>query len=386
MSDRAISDLIEELGLGDNLVWLTSQNSYYAAGKTFSLASPMDLLRLPIVPLIDRLRIGFVTLYLQQISTKSGRWHHFEQVTAWNWLRQKVGRRAFNRMFGAQLHAKFGPRAQEIAMVWFWNKVYLRTQSRPGLLGKERLGYIMGSFNVLIQRLAKACEELGVDIRAGVGTERVLEAEASESRFKVVDSSGCSTDTDAVVVTTPAPLLLKLVPDIGEPYASKLTSTRYQGAVCMILRTDRKLSDTYWLNIADPRVPFTVIVEHTNFIGARHYEGNHYTYVNKYVEWDHPYVTMSDEELKDEYFKYLKTVYPEFDQGWIKDVWIFRAPAAQPIIGLNYAEDIPDYRTPIDGLYLATMSQIYPEDRGTNYAVDLGNRIAEIISQDLGTD
>ena len=384
MSDRAISELINELGIGNHLVWLPSQNSYYAAGRTFSLASPLDLLRLPVVPLIDRLRVGFVTLYLQRISTKSGRWHQFEQVTAWDWLRRKVGRRAFHRMFGAQLRAKFGPRAEEIAMVWFWNKIYLRTQSRPGLFGKERLGYITGSFNVLIQRLAEACKESGVDIRVGVGTDEVLEREGPACGFAISDTSGYCTETDAVVVTISAPLVLKLFPKISEPYRSKLTSTKYQGAVCMLLRTDRKLSDTYWLNIADPRVPFTVIVEHTNFIDPSHYQGNHYTYVNKYVEWDHPYVTMSDDELREEYFQHLKAVYPEFDPDWVKDVWIFRAPAAQPIIGLHYADHLPSHHTPIDGVYLATMSQIYPEDRGTNYAVELGNRITEIVHQDLG--
>ncbi|MEZ4571278.1 MAG: hypothetical protein R2849_13315 [Thermomicrobiales bacterium] len=49
-----------------------------------------------------------------------------------------------------------------------------------------------------------------------------------------------------------------------------------------MLRLDRKLTDTYWLNIADPSLPFTVVVEHTNFIDPSEYDGNHYVYVNAY--------------------------------------------------------------------------------------------------------
>jgi protoporphyrinogen oxidase len=166
-----------------------------------------------------------------------------------------------------------------------------------------------------------------------------------------------------------------------EPYRSKLLSTRYQGAVCMILRMNRPLSSTYWLNIGDERLPFTGIIEHTNLVGPEHYEGSHFVYVSKYVDWDHPYVRMTDDELLEEYIPKLQLVNPEFDRSWIDELWVFRAPAAQPIIPLNYSDKLPEHHTPIPGLFLANTSQIYPEDRGTNYSVDLGNRIARVVHE-----
>lgn len=385
MSDQAIVDLIEELGIGDHLVWLDSKNDFYADGKIFSLSSPLDLLRLPVIPFIDRIRVGLVTLYLQRVSKESGKWRKFEKITAWEWLRRKVGQRAFDRIFGAQLRAKFGPRAEEVAMVWFWNKIFLRTQSRPGLFGKEKLGYILGSFNVLIDRLAEACREFGVDIRTGVGPRNISRPAEQDEQFTIVDSQGCEETVDLVVATVPSPVLLKLFPEIDEPYRSKLTSAVYQGAVCMLLELNQNLSDTYWMNIVDPRLPFTGIIEHTNFVGPEHYNGSHYLYVSKYVDWDHPYVSMSDEELLEEYIPKLQMVNPRFDRSWITNMWVFRAPAAQPIIGLNYSERIPEHRTPIPGLYLANTSQIYPEDRGTNYSVKLGNDVAELVDIDAGS-
>jgi protoporphyrinogen oxidase len=383
MSDRAIISLIEELGISDSLVWLASKNGFFADDRIYSLAGARDLLNLSIVPLIDRLRIGAVTLYLQRISPKGSRWRRFEQVTAWEWLRRYSGERAFNKIWGMQLKAKFGPKAEQVAMSWFWNKIYLRTQSREGLLGEEKLGYIIGSFNVLIDRLADACRDLGVDIRASNGVTGIDPTDAQHISFIVHDSHGNSEEVDRVIATIPSPVLLRLFPDMPEPYRSQLTSAVYQGAVCGLLRLDRPLTDTYWLNIADDRLPFTGVIEHTNFISPEHYDGNHYLYVSKYVDWDHPYVSMSDEDLLSEYVQKLRFINPEFDESWIQQSWIFRERAAQPIISLNYSARIPSHRTPVPGLYLANTAQIYPEDRGTNYSVDLGNRIAAMVTRDI---
>jgi protoporphyrinogen oxidase len=382
MSDSAIVDLIHELGIDDHLVWLGSRNGFFADGEVYSLAGATDLLKLPIIPFIDRIRVGLVTLYLQNTTPKGNRWKNFEKVTAWEWLRRYSGQAAFDRIWSMQLRAKFGPRAEHVAMSWFWNKIYLRTQSREGLLAKEKLGYIMGSFNVLIDRLADACEELGVDIRAGTGVTAINRLDGAAG-FAVTDATGGVEDVDRVVATIPSPVLLRLFPDMPEPYRSKLTSAVYQGAVCALLCMEQPLSDTYWMNIADERLPFTGIIEHTNFIGPEHYDGNHYVYVSKYVDWDHPYVSMDDEALLDEYVPLLQLINPDFDRSWIKQYWIFRERAAQPIISLNYSANIPEHRTPVPGLYLANTAQIYPEDRGTNYSVDLGNRIAQMVDRDF---
>jgi protoporphyrinogen oxidase len=385
MSDSAIVELIGELGIDDKLVWIDSNVGFFADGRVYPLNGATDLLKLGFIPFIDRFRIGLATLYLQRITETSGKWRKFEEVTAWEWLRRAVGQRAFDRVWGRQLIAKFGNRAQEVAMVWFWNKIFLRTQSRPGLLAREQLGYILGSFNVLIDRLAEACCELGVDIRVGVGVQGLDRHEDGPDRFVLHSADGRDEPVDAIIATTPSPILLRLVPDMPEPYRTQLTSATYQGAVCMLLKLKQPLSQTYWMNIGDERLPFTGIIEHTNFIGPEHYGGWHYVYVSKYVDWDHPYVSMTDDELLDEYEPKLQVVNPAFNRSWIGQMWIFRERAAQPIIGLHYSEKIPAHQTPVPGLYLANTAQIYPEDRGTNYSVDLGNRIAATVIADLAS-
>jgi len=144
-SDRDIVALIEELGISDHLRWLPSNVGYFADGKIFPLNGALDLLRLGFIPFQDRVRLGLVTAYLQRVRD----WRKFERVTAHDWLRRALGQRAYDRTLGAQLKAKFGRYHDQVAMVWFWGKIWLRTTSRRSPLDQEKLGYIQGSFNVL---------------------------------------------------------------------------------------------------------------------------------------------------------------------------------------------------------------------------------------------
>jgi protoporphyrinogen oxidase len=376
LSDHAIANIMDEIGIGDKLIWLPSKVGFFANGRIYPLQSATDLLRLDFIPLHDRLRIGFATLYLQ----KTTDWRSFEQVTASDWLRRAIGERAFDRVWGAQLRAKFGPRYDQVAMVWFWNKVFLRTQSRGSPLEGERLGYIDGSFNVLIDRLGRAIVEAGGKVRPGVGAASVEQRDGSSWHVRTTDDEDVV--CDAIVATVPSPLLVRLVPQLPEDYRQRLTSAVYQGAVAMILRTDRPLSDIYWLNIGDPDLPFTGIIEHTNFMGPENYDGNHFIYISKYVDQDHPYLTMDEDDLFNEYVPHLQKVNPAFSPEWVRDRWVFRERAAQPIITLNYSERVPEHRTPLHGLYLANSAQIYPEDRGTNYSIKIGEKVAEIVDND----
>jgi protoporphyrinogen oxidase len=187
---------------------------------------------------------------------------------------------------------------------------------------------------------------------------------------------------DRLIVTTPSPIFARLAPELSDAYRAKITSLTYEAAVVALLEMDRPLSSTYWMNIADPSLPFTAVIEHTNFVGPEHYGGRHYVYLSKYLETDHPYFTKDADELIAEYTTYLNRINPAFDASWITNSWVFRERAAQPIITLNYSERLPGHRTPIPNLYLANTSQIYPEDRGTNYSVRLGNQIAAMVVDD----
>lgn len=376
-SDSSIVALANELGVGDKLMWLPSNVGYFADGKILPLNGALDLLKLNILPIWDRIRVGLVTFYLQHVS----KWKKFESITARKWLIRALGENAYEKTLGAQLKAKFGSYEDQVAMVWFWGKIWLRTTSRRSPFDQEKLGYFDGSFQVMVDAMVDGCKNAGVDLRhAGISSM----SQNDDGTWSIGSDAGEEPqDYDIALTTTPSNIFQKLVPNLPETYASKLNALEYEAAVVALLELDRSLSDVYWLNVADDDLPFTAVVEHTNFIDPAKYGGSHLVYLSKYIEPDHPYFTMDEEEIIAEYFPHLRKINPDFDPSWVKKSWVFRERAAQPIIPLHYSTMIPDHKTPLENLYLANTTQIYPEDRGTNYSVRLGNDISKIILDDL---
>jgi protoporphyrinogen oxidase len=151
----------------------------------------------------------------------------------------------------------------------------------------------------------------------------------------------------------------------------------------MLLELDRKLTDIYWLNIADPAVPFTGVIEQTNFVPPAQYGGSHLVYLSRYLEVTDPIWSMEQDALFAHYLPALQRINPAFDPSWVREIRVFRERAAQPIVPLHYSSLLPEMRTPLPNIYLANTTQIYPEDRGTNYSVALGGDVAQLIGDDL---
>jgi protoporphyrinogen oxidase len=376
-SDRHIVELAGELGVGDSLMWLPSNVGYLSGGKIYPFNGALDLLRFSPIPVVDRIRLGLVTLFLQRQKD----WAPYERVTAHRWLKRALGQRAYDRTLGAQLRAKFGRYAEQVAMVWFWGKIQLRTTSRRSPLEKEKLGYFRGSFDTIVNAMVDGARRAGATLHSGRGPEELRQL--PDGRWEVHFANGEPVVCDAVVATVPSPIFSRMVPALPADYRAKLGGLEYESAVVMVLELDRKLTDIYWLNVADPDMPFTGVIEHTNFLPAADYGGSHVVYLSRYLEPDHPAWTTGDDDLFEEYLPHLRTLNGAFDPSWVRNRWVFRERAAQPVITLNYSERIPARRTPLAGLYLANTTQIYPEDRGTNYSVRLGNEIAEQVAGDL---
>jgi protoporphyrinogen oxidase len=377
-SDRQITALIHELGLGDDLAWRESKVGFYYEGRIWDFVTPQDLLRFKPVSLIDRARLGLAALYLQ----RQKNWHKYESVTAREWIVKHVGRRAYEVVWGPLLRGKYGPFADEVGMTWFWGKIFLRFASREGgVTSREKLGYLLGSFGRYIEALTEAIRSRGGEIQLKTPVERVLVNEGRCQALQVGGDERC--DFDATLLTAPNKFVLQMVPDLPGDYAAILRGVRYQWATCLVLALDRALSDIYWLNISAPDVPFVAVVEQTNLVEAERYAGKHYVYFSNYVEEASPILAMDVGQVLAEYLPHIKKINPAFDEGWILEKQLFKDPAGQPIITRNYSRNIPDHRTPIEGLYLANTTQIYPEDRGQNYSILMGERMAEVIDADL---
>ncbi|HEY49955.1 MAG TPA: amine oxidase, partial [Dehalococcoidia bacterium] len=307
-------------------------------------------------------------------------WQRFEGTLAKDWIIRYAGKRNYDVLWEPLLRGKFGQSAAEVSMVWFWGKIHLRFSSRGKGTGGERLGYLKGSFGLLTDALARRITASGGTIHTHSPVSRVAVEEGRVTGVEVKGDAAGFHFFDAVIATVPSPVFLDIAPQLEGDYAAKLKNMRYQAAVCLVLILNRSLSPIYWLNISDPTVPFVAAVEHTNFVDSSVYSGKHILYISNYLSKDSPLYRASIDELQEAFLPNLKRINPEFEPGWIEERYRFSDDAGQPIVGTYYSQQIPEHRTPIDGLYLANTTQIYPEDRGMNYSVRLGRDISRLIA------
>ena len=378
-SDTFIVELIHELGLGHRLAWIESKVGFFTGGRIYPFTTPMDLLRFGALGLYDRAKLGLLTLYLQ----RKKYWpKEYERITAEEWILKHGGRRIHDTVWGPMLRGKFGAKASQVSMAWLWGKIYLRTTSRgKGLRSREVLGYPMGSFAEIFEALEKAISDGGGKVHYPASVSRVTVRDGRASGLEVEGPGGGheTVPFDAVLMTTPSSIVPALAPELPLEYTTPLTKTEYQAAILIVLVLDRPFSPYYWMNIADRSVPFVGLIEHTNYVDKSHYGGNHILYIANYIGRDDPMYAMKPDDLWRHYLPGLKKINPSFEESWVKERTYHRENAAQPIIGVNYSRDIPALKTPIKDLWLANTTQIYPEDRGTNYSVRLGRLVARMM-------
>jgi protoporphyrinogen oxidase len=378
-NDSYVTDLLAELGLADRLIWRESKVGIFYDGRVYDFVTPIDLLRFTPISLVDRLRLGLVGLQLR----RQKNWQPYEAVTAEEWIIKHAGQRNYDVVWGPLLRGKFGQRAADVSMAWFWSKIHLRFASRKGGRQKEQLGYLMGSFGLLVDALAERIRQMGGVLETGRAVQRLIVEDGRAVALETGEKKGERIGCDAVLAAIPNQSLLALAPQLPEDYANKLGAVQHQWALCLVLALKQSLSHIYWMNISDRSIPFLALIEHTNFIERSHYGGLHVAYLSNYLEEASSLLQMGIDELCDLYFPHLKRINPAFSPDWVAGRWLFRGPFAQPIIATHYSRSIPEHRTPVQSLYLANMSQIYPEDRGQNYSIRLAEKVADMVAADL---
>jgi protoporphyrinogen oxidase len=167
-----------------------------------------------------------------------------------------------------------------------------------------------------------------------------------------------------------------------------LLALQSMGAVVLILSLKHQLSEggVYWHNLPKSAgFPFLSLVEHTNYVDAKHFGGDHIVYIGDYLDPDHEYFSLSKDELLERFLPSLPRFNPAFSPEWVRKSWMFRTAYAQPVPPLNHSKAIPSLKTPIPGLWFASMSQVYPWDRGTNFAVAIARKAARSMLDEART-
>ncbi|MBE7558831.1 NAD(P)/FAD-dependent oxidoreductase [bacterium] len=360
-SDKDILRLAEELGVRDKVIYKTPITALYHAGRFYPFDSPLAVLTFPGIPMADRVRFGAVGAYLKLTRD----WQRLEHYTAHDWLGRRVGPRAYQALWEPMLEGKFGRHYQDVNMAWFWARIHARTR---------KLGTFEGGFQAFMDVLGAAIQHHRGTLHLDCHVQR-LQPEAG--RWCVVTARGEET-FDLVLSTTSPALFSAMVPDLSPAYLDRLSTLRSLGAIALVVALDRPLGDgVYWYNLPKRAgFPCLCLVEHTSFISPDKFGGDHIVYLGDYLPSDHTYMTMSQDQMLREYMPALTLINKAFSPQWIRKSWLFRAGYAQPVPTRDHSRNIPDTATPLRGLYWASMSHVYPWDRGTNYAVQLGRRVA----------
>ena len=376
VNDSHIMQLISELGCEHNIIRRPTRTGMYFANNLFNLSAPLDVLRFKPLRYFDRVRLAALVLRARTVKD----WQQLESLTAQQWLSKLGGKAVYEVVWEPLLRGKFGSHAPDISAVWFWNKLKLRGGSRNGR-GNEVLAYYRGGFAALARRMATEVTAKGGKIRTGVAARALL---VDGNRVTGVSTEQGEICADAVIATPALPIIADLVrPHVPAEYADDLCKIQYLANICVVLELDRSLSKTYWLNVNDPGFPFVGVIEHTNFEPAETYGGRHIVYLSKYLAESDPLYAMSDAQILEYSLPHLQRMFPYFARNWILASHVWRARFAQPIMKRGYRDLIPSGGTPLEGFHIATMAQIYPEDRGTNYAVREGRAIARKVYEQL---
>lgn len=369
-SDRHMLGLIKELGWEDKIIFPRPLTVMYHNGKFYPFDSILKAILFPGLGWgVNKIRFGLVGLYLRLTNN----WRALEKYTVDEWMRKWAGKKVYELMWEPLVMGKFGERYyKQVNMAWLWARLKART---------TRLGTFEGGFQRFADLFAKRLREMGVEIRLKTPVTRI-EREASASGVTV--RSGTTEVYDKVLVTLSPEAVTRLIPSLPEKYLHGLRSMKSMGAVVLTLALKHQLSEEgyYWYNLPKSAgYPFLALVEHTNYVGSEHFGGDHIIYMGDYLEPEHDFFRLSQEELLERFLPTLTKFNPKFERDWVKKVWLFRTAYAQPVPLVNHSKNIPQIKTPVEGVYFASMSQVYPWDRGTNFAVEIGRRAARLMRE-----
>lgn len=366
-SDRPTFELMQELGIGDRMVWRKTSMGYFVDGRHYRWGDPLALLTFPKLGLISKIRYGLQMF----LSTRRNDWSSLEKVNARDWIVGGSGQRAYDVLWRRLFDLKFFEYADNISAAWIWTRIKRVGTSRASLL-QEELGYIDGGSQTLIDTLVDAVENHGGMLKLGA---RVSEITSENGRVTGLVVDGAAQSFDAVISTVPTPFVSKLVPGLPAEAKEKYDAIRNIGVVCVLFKLSKPVTKHFWLNISDAGIDIPGIVEFSNL---RHLSET-VVYVPYYMPQTHPKFGRSSEAFVAEAFGYLQKLNPALQVGDLLASQVGRLNYAQPVCEPGFLAKIPKVQTAIEGLQIADTCFYYPEDRGISESVRYGRLMAQAI-------
>jgi len=363
-SDSELLALIKELGLESQMLWLKGKNAYFVDGKNYPMNTPSEILRFSPLSFTDMVKLGLMVFRIKLINDTTS----YDRIKAKDWILDIAGKSVYENFFAPLMKSKFGDNAENVSAAWLIGRVKIR--SDRGTEG-EKLGYMKGGFNSLIEALSREITAQGGEI---LKNKKVTEIVINDNKVQGVIVDGNFTACDAVISTVEPRVLDTLTKGKLGALHETLQKIRYQGTACALIGLDKRLmgDGNYWLNIKTD-VPFGAVIEHTNFMPFEDY-GEHLVYVTSYFQNEKDVLCVqTEEEVLDSYLMGLEKMFPDFSRTDVHWAKLFRRMDTAPVYEQGYLEKVLPFAAGPSGLYLAGMfsSTNYPE-RSMNGSVKAG--------------
>lgn len=373
LHDQELHWLLNELDLNSRIIYKETSMGVYREDKIYNFNTLMDLLRFAPLNLFDKLRFGLTSFALGKIFN----WRKHEHISAHEWFKKWSGQNVTSTIWEPLLRVKFGSHYKDVPLAWMIGRLGQRLNSRKD--GREMLGYLDGSLQVLNDQLTQKLKSMGVQIHTSSPATGLIQR---DDRIVGVVSKQKKFEAENVIATVPNHVIANLVDPIDKAFSRKLNEVEYFGAVCTVLELDRPLSNIYWLNIADVNFPFGGVIEQTNLIAPENYGNRNIAYLSRYFTKDEEIATMDEASLKQLMLNGVEKAFPTFKQEDLRSVHVFRTNTAATVCDLNFSSKVKKCQSYISGFTVANMMHIYPDERSVNNAI----RVAANICSSLGID
>lgn len=363
-SDTGFLNLLDELGIADRMNWTETKMGYWFNNQLQPWGNPIALLRFSGLTFIGKIRYGLMAFF----ATKRKNWKSLDEVEATDWIKKWVGEAVYEIMWHKLFEYKFHHFTGNLSAAWIWSRIRRLGQSRYNLF-KEKLGYLDGGSQTLLNRLQEFLEANGAELNLGQPVTRVL---IDASRVTGVETKTGRHEFSKVISTIPLPYVPQLFPDLPDNILNKYRSVNNIAVVCVIAKLSKPLSENFWVNTNDDEMDIPGLVEYSNLRPLK----NAVVYVPFYLPGEHPKYSEPDEIFIEKVKTYLMKINPDLSEDDFLDVRASRYRFAQPICEPGFLGKLPSVKLPVQGLCVADTSYYYPEDRGISESIDFGREMA----------
>ncbi len=369
-SDDAFFQILKELHLEDKLKWKSTKMGYWFNGKVQEWGNPIALLKFQGLSFWAKFRYGLHAFF----SVKRNNWKPLEKYDAASWIKKWVGKEAYEKLWAKLFALKFYDYTNNLSAPWIWSRIRRIGNSRYNVF-KEKLGYLTGGSQVLLNAMKKYIEERGGVIKLRVPVQKI---KIENNEVKGIVVNGDFAEYNTVVSTIPLPL----VPGIAQALPKEILRAYEEkiniGCVTVIVKLQKRLTENFWMNVNDDRMDIPGIIEYSNL----NLEVGHIVYVPYYMPQNNPAFKDDDKVFIEKVIKYFKLINSDLADKDFLDASVHRYHYAQPVCEPNYLDSLPDAKMPIDGLWIADTSHYYPEDRGISESIGYGRDLAKRVLRD----